>query len=69
MRARLGLTVEAMAKGIGWRADDAIEVEDGTGSEVRSQFYYDWLVRLARQPAAKLEANRLAAGRGQRFHP
>lgn len=69
MRTRLGLTVEGMAAGIGWRTDDALEVERGEGSDVRSQFYYDWLVRLARQAPAKIEANRINARAGRRFLP
>lgn len=68
-RERLGLTVRQIAAGINWREADVAEVEDGHGDDIRNQFYHDWLDRLERMPADKLDANRRRTDDGGRFTP
>lgn len=54
-RRALGIPLKAMARGIGLRAYDVREMEDGTASPERLNHYAGWLRRLEAWPKDHLE--------------
>lgn len=63
-RKALGIPLRAMARGIGLRAYDIREMEDGTASPERQTHYAAWLRRLEAWPKDYLlrEIDRAEAG-------
>lgn len=63
-RRALGIPLKAMARGIGLRAYDVREIEDGTASPERLNHYAGWLRRLEAWPKDHLahEIGRAEAG-------
>ena len=63
-RKALGIPLRAMARGIGLRAYDIREMEDGTASPERLHHYAGWLRRLEAWPKDHLvrEIGRAEAG-------
>lgn len=53
-RQALGLSRKAIARGIGLRAADVAEIEDGSASAVMLNHYAGWLRRLEGWPQAHL---------------
>ena len=69
-RRRLGATRRAMAAGIGLRADQVTEIEEGTAPDALRNLYAQWLDRLEGWPADKGVSQLLAAEESrQRFRP
>jgi hypothetical protein len=59
-----------MVAGIGLRADQVTEIEEGTASDALRNLYAQWLDRLEAWPADKRASQLLAAQESlQRFRP
>lgn len=66
-RQALGLSLQAMARGIGLRAADVGEIEDGSASPERLNHFAAWLRRLERWPKDHLVAEIGRAEAGSQF--
>ncbi len=66
-RKALGLSLKAMARGIGLRATDVSEIEDGSASPERLNHFAAWLRRFEGWPKDHLAAQIGRAEAGSQF--